>query len=241
MQVLISSISRDEARIACEGGAHVVDIKNVKEGSLGANFPWIIREMVETARPYRVACSATLGDLDNRPGTASLAASGAAATGVDYVKAGLYGVRDYTNALSLMRAVVRACRDIEPSIKVVAAGYADYRRFDGLPAMLLVDAARDAGADFVMVDTAIKDGGSLFDNLSLLELQEFIERARAVNLKVALAGSIQLGHLDQLKKLQPDLIGVRGCLCRSSDRNLGIDPDLVVEFMRAAVAYTAKA
>src|SRR5262245_51696054 len=123
MQVLISSISRDEARIACEGGAHVVDIKNVKEGSLGANLPWIIREVVETARHNRVACSATLGDLDNRPGTASLAASGAAATGVDYVKAGLYGVRDYTNALSLMRAVVRACRDIEPSIKVVAAGY----------------------------------------------------------------------------------------------------------------------
>lgn len=241
MQVLISPISLDEARLVCKGGAHVVDIKNINEGSLGANFPWVIREVVEAAKPYKVACSATLGDLQNKPGTASLAASGAAATGVDYVKAGLYGVRDYTEALALMRAVVRACRDIEPSLKVVAAGYADYRRFDGLPSMTLVDVARDAGADFVMVDTAIKDGRNLFDNLSHWELQEFIERARAGNLKVALAGSIQLGHLDQLRKLQPDLIGVRGCLCRSSDRNLGIDPDLVADFMRAAVAYTAKA
>src|SRR5262245_50905736 len=181
MQVLISPISLEEARVVCEGGVHIVDIKNAKEGSLGANFPWVIREVVETARTYKVACSATLGDLPNKPGTASLAASGAAATGVNYVKAGLYGVSDYPEALCLMKAIVRACRDIDPAIHVVAAGYADYRRFGGLPAMTLVDVARDAGADFVMVDTAIKDGKSLFDNMSQWELQEFIEQSRVHN------------------------------------------------------------
>ena len=139
-----------------------------------------------------------------------------------------------------MQAVVRACRDIRPALNVVAAGYADYRRFDGLPAMTLVQVAKDAGADYVMVDTAIKDGSTLFESLSECELQEFVHQAHAGNLKVALAGSIQFVHLDKLKKLQPDLIGVRGCVCRSFDRALGIDRDLIVDFMHAAVTHSVE-
>jgi uncharacterized protein (UPF0264 family) len=233
MRVLVSPISVEEAFVVCESGAHVVDVKNVKEGSLGANFPWIIREVVEIAKKYDIQCSATLGDLPNKPGTASLAAAGVSAIGVDYVKAGLYGVKDYDDSHFLMKSIVQACREIEPLISVVAAGYADFRRFNGLPAMTLVDVARDSGADFVMVDTAIKDGSTLFDHMSLLELQDFIESAKANHLKVALAGALQFDHIDSLRALRPDLIGVRGCLCRSADRTLGIDQRLVQEFVQA--------
>ena len=60
-----------------KGGADIVDVKNPKEGSLGANFPWIIssvKESINSGKPI----SATIGDFNFKPGTASLAALGAA-------------------------------------------------------------------------------------------------------------------------------------------------------------------
>jgi uncharacterized protein (UPF0264 family) len=239
MQVLISPISVEEARSVCAGGADIVDIKNVKEGSLGANFPWVIRDIITSLKDQKVAFSATLGDLPNKPGTAALAAAGAATTGVNYIKAGLFGVRDYDEALPLMKAVTRACRETAPEVYVVAAGYADYRRFDGLPCLELIRVARDAGADFVMVDTAIKDGKTLFDSLSFSELRDFTGGAREAGLKVALAGSIRFEHLSELQQLDVDLIGVRGCVCRSADRNTVIDPSLVRRFVQSARAVVA--
>lgn len=47
MLLLISPINREEALESIEGGADIVDVKNPKEGSLGANFPWVIKEIRE--------------------------------------------------------------------------------------------------------------------------------------------------------------------------------------------------
>ena len=45
MLLLISPINREEALESIKGGADIVDVKNPKEGSLGANFPWVIKEI----------------------------------------------------------------------------------------------------------------------------------------------------------------------------------------------------
>src|SRR5262249_17357968 len=151
---------------------------------------WQTRKVVELARPRSIRVSATLGDLPFKPGTASLAAYGAAEVGVSYIKAGLHGLNTYQQALEMMSAVKRAVRMASATADVVAAGYADYRRFGGLSSTDLVRAARDAECDGVMVDTAIKDGKTLFDNLSFDELREFVESAREARMFVALAGSL---------------------------------------------------
>jgi uncharacterized protein (UPF0264 family) len=234
MKILGSPISLDEAKVLYEGEVDIIDVKNVKEGSLGASFPWIIQEVVHTFPPHpALAFSATLGDLPYKPGTAALAALGAAASGVHYVKAGLYGVRTYQEAKEMMQAVVKACKGYRPTINVVAAGYADYRRFGGLATADLVAAAHDAEADLVMVDTAIKDGATLFDALSFQEIEEFVQAARAASLRVALAGSIQHAHIPQLRRLQPDIIGVRGAFCNAADRTSGVVLERVREFVQA--------
>ena len=92
MKLLVSPINREEAIIASRGGADIVDVKNPKEGSLGANFPWIIRDIKE-AVDGRQPISATIGDFNYKPGTASLAAFGAAVAGADYIKVGLYDIQ----------------------------------------------------------------------------------------------------------------------------------------------------
>ena len=85
MKVLISPVSLEEARMVVKGGADILDIKNAKEGSLGAQVPWVIKEIIEEFKDTGIMCSATLGDLPYKPGTAALAALGAASCGVNYV------------------------------------------------------------------------------------------------------------------------------------------------------------
>src|SRR2546426_12520445 len=65
--------------------------------------------------------SAALGDAPNLPGTFALAAAGAAACGVDYVKVGLRGLRGEDGSRDFLTAVVRAAGHAAPGGHVIAA------------------------------------------------------------------------------------------------------------------------
>jgi (5-formylfuran-3-yl)methyl phosphate synthase len=231
MKVLISPVSYEEAASILDTGVDIIDVKNVNEGSLGAQFPWHIRKIVELTRRYGIKTSATLGDLQFKPGTAALAAYGAAITGVTYIKAGLYAVKNAEEARAVMDGVRRAVRMVSETAQVVAAGYADWRRFGGLNPDDLVRAASKAQCDVVMVDTAIKDGQNLFDNMSLDELRQFIHHAREAGLGVALAGSLTWEHSERLFELNPTLIGVRGAVCVGRNRTTAISPEKTRQFV----------
>ena len=227
MRLLVSPMNMEEAHAALAGGADILDVKNPKEGSLGANFPWVIRSVADLARG-KVPVSATIGDMEFKPGTASLAALGAASSGADYVKAGLLGVKTCDQA----EEIVRAVKDLDPKKKVVASGYSDYLRVGSISPMLLPAAASEAGADVVMVDTAIKDGKPTFDFMGEKDLADFIELGHSNDLEVALAGSIGFPHLETLLRLQPDIIGVRGIVC-GGDRRSAVKEELVVKVKSA--------
>jgi len=232
MKVLISVISVEEAKVALKTNPDIIDIKNPGEGSLGAQFPWIIKDIAEELKGSAVLCSVTLGDLDYKPGTAALAAYGAATCGANYIKAGLYGIKNYNEAFYLMTGIVNSVRMVNEGISVVAAGYADYKRFSGISPEILTKAARDSGADIVMIDTAIKDGKNLFDSMNSDELKYFIDLAHDSGLQVALAGSIKMTHLELLSELDPDIIGVRGAICENEDRTTKLSENKISEFMR---------
>ena len=234
MKILISPTSLEEAEAAIAGGADIIDVKNPAEGSLGASFPWVIRRVAERIAGRPILLSATLGDLPAKPGTAALAALGAIQSGARYIKAGLYGTRDETEARAVMRAVSRTCRETDAALLPVAAGYADYRRFGGLDPQTIVRVARDSDAALVMLDTAIKDGATLFDALDEAELAAFASAARAAGLGVALAGSVGLRHLAALRRVGADVIGIRGAVCRGGDRRGTIDAALVKDFIARA-------
>ncbi len=236
MKVLVSPVSLEEARIVVHGGADILDIKNVKEGSLGAQAPWVIQSIVKEFTGNGMVCSATLGDLPYKPGTAALAAYGAASCGVKYIKAGLHGMSTYDEAVTMMEWIVRAVRMVSSDILVVASGYADYRRFNGVSFMDVVRAAKNSGSDGVMLDTAIKDGKNLFDAMTCDEIKEFIDGGKDAGLLTALAGSITTKHMETLGGIKPDIVGIRGAVCDSADRTKGITLEKVQEFM----AYTRK-
>lgn len=234
MKILISPISLVEAQIVVAGGCDILDIKNVKEGSLGAQPPWVIQEIVQAFKHQGLICSATLGDLPQKPGTAGLAAYGAALCGVDYVKAGLHDSKCYQDALDMMNTIVKAVRLVSDRILVVASGYADFRRFGGVSYQDVVAAARDSNSNVVMLDTAIKDGMTLLDNMNFDEIQEFVDTAHEAGLLVALAGSIKEADIEALAHIGPDIVGVRGAVCDSGNRKQGITLERVTAFMNYA-------
>jgi len=225
MKLLVSPINEEEAIAAYKGGADIIDVKNPKEGSLGANFPWVIRSVKE-AIGSKKPISATIGDFNYKPGTASLAALGAAVAGAQYVKVGLYDVQTEDQALEMLTNINKAVKDFDPSRKVVASGYSDYKRINSISPFLLPAIGKKAGVDVVMVDTGIKDGRSTFEFMSEEELTQFTGSIRELGMESALAGTLKFEDLPTLKRIQPDIIGIRGMVC-GGDRTACIQQELV--------------
>lgn len=231
MKLLVSAVDEDEAVEAVKGGADIIDVKNPKEGSLGASFPWVIKR-IRAVIPKSVEVSCTLGDSPNLPGAMSLAALGAATTGVSYVKAGLYEVKAKHEAVYLMQNVAKAAKDFDPLIQVVATGYADAARVGAVNPLLVPEIARDAKADVAMIDTAVKDGKNLFAFLSVEQLRHFVQEAHDFGLKVGFAGSLAKLDLAKVHELGADIVGVRGSVCALGDRVNGrIDKQKVRELV----------
>jgi uncharacterized protein (UPF0264 family) len=232
LKLLVSVIDRTEAIESVKGGAHIIDVKNPKEGSLGANFPRVIRQIKEVM-PKNLELSATIGDLPNLPGTASLAALGAAVSGVNYVKVGLFGVKNSEESTTLMSEVVQAVKEYDNDLKIIASGYADYRIVGSVNPLELPFVAYKAEADGVLVDLKIKNGrDNLFNFLNDKQLQKFVSNAHTSNLLVALAGSLDKQDILHVHNLDADIIGVRGALCTNKNRLDGkLQRKKVIEFV----------
>ncbi len=220
MRLLISVDNLDDALRVASRPVDILDLKNPAEGSLGAAPPWLVSEVArETEKSAtKVRISVALGDLHDQPGTAALAAAGAAACGAHFVKAGLRWLGSQRRAEQLLQAVRRAAQDVNSKCLVVAAGYGDYREINGLPPQAIVAAAAAAKVDVVMLDTAQKDGRSLLDVLPQAELARFLRDANAAGLRVALAGSLRPADLPRLSDMCLEFIGVRGAVCQGNDR-----------------------
>ena len=235
MKLLISPFNVEEAKIVIKSNVvDILDVKNPLEGSLGANFPNVISKIVGLVKNNgnHLKISATIGDLGNFPGTASLAALGAATLGLDYIKVGIK-IPNKDSALYLMKKVTRAIKDFDENIQVVAATYADFERFGAIDPSILPDIIAQSGADVAMIDTGIKDGKTLFDFLNIEKLEKFVLNSNQNGIKTALAGSIKVEHVNPLKKIGPDIIGIRGAVCEKNDRlNGSVKIDKILEFKK---------
>jgi (5-formylfuran-3-yl)methyl phosphate synthase len=220
VKLLISPQNEKEASHAIAGGADIIDVKNPKEGPLGANYPWIIRSIRQLA-PENIEVSCTLGEVPNLPGSISLAALGAASLKVDYVKVGICGLKTSEEAINLIRCVTKAVKEFNSNIKVVTVGYADADRINAIDSLIVPEITRKSGADIAMIDTAVKDGKNIFDFLSTSHVKKFVESAHDYGLKAALAGSLRKEDLSVVYDLSADIAGLRGAACTNNDRVTG--------------------
>lgn len=210
--MLASVTTCAEAMIALEGGADIIDLKNPALGALGALDDNTIRAVV-AAVAGRVPVSATVGDLvEMDSGQIGRAVEQMAANGVDYVKVGFFPSPVPAACLDALSAYAGR------GIRLVAVLFGDL----GYEGILVPDFAA-AGFAGIMLDTAIKGGGSIRGRIADSRLAEFVVAAQASGLLAGLAGSLAITDIAPLIELRPDYLGFRGALCAGGVRTGGLD------------------
>jgi (5-formylfuran-3-yl)methyl phosphate synthase len=212
---LASVANAAEAALALGAGSDLIDVKNPIAGALGAAPLEEIRVIASLVQK-RAPVSATIGDLPMDPDRIVAAVRATAATGVDFVKIGVFAEGDACATIKSLRNLT------EGGVKLAAVLFADQR-----PDFSLIDVMADAGFVAVMVDTAGKKSGRLTDCLDTDQLAAFIARARSRGLLAGLAGSLRADDVPTLLPLRPDVLGFRGALCVGSDRTASMNGDKV--------------
>jgi len=211
MRMLVSVKTVDEALLAARGGADFIDLKDPSRGALGGLPDATIRDIVAALRGAGSALpvSATIGDWAAHEHTAILERVDAVgACGVDYVKVGIERGAGATGLLAALAASRWA---------IVPVFIADA----GLDAACVAQACA-AGFPGLMVDTADKRRGSLFDAIDRSALRAFVAAARGAGALAGLAGALRLTDLPQLAQLAPDFAGFRSAVC-AGDRSGALD------------------
>ena len=174
--------------------------------------------------------SVTLGVVPNQAGTVAMAAYAAAVMDATSVKVGFMQA-DYDVAVEVLRESRRAMEGY--NTKLVGSLFADNLLYEGgLDPHLMVQLAKDGECDGFLIDTLIKDGRNLFDFLSEEELRDIVLEGKKLGMSTALSGHLKLDDLDELARVNPDIVGVRGAVCASGSRDRAVAWESVAEFKR---------
>jgi len=224
--LMVSVQNLDEALEALHGGADIVDVKNLQEALVGSAHPLTVKAVRE-AIPLERHASVTLGVVPNQLGTVAMAAYAAGVLEATSVKVGFMKT-DYAAAVETLLACGEALEGFDT--KLIGSLFADNPLYDGLDAEHMVPLARDGHCDGFLIDTLTKDGRNLFDFIEEARLREMVLEGKGLGMSTALSGHLRLEDLDELARINPDIVGVRGAVCQKGDRQSGVHRDAVAEF-----------
>jgi len=233
MELVIPVMTLQDARAAVEGGAKLISVKNLHEGSMGANLPYTIRT-VRKKIPRRIRLGATAG---NFPGymtcTAAQAALGAAISGArDHVTVGLYKVPSYREAAKMVKAVSDTIKRFDKRIGVAVCSFADYKEIGSISPKETLDILVDSQADIAVIDVANKDGKHLFDYMSIEQLHSFVEGAHSHGLWTLFLGSLGKDDVSALLQTGVDIMGARSTVCREGKWYYEVEKEKVRELVK---------
>ncbi len=211
MTLMLASVTGpEEAAIALDGGADVIDLKDPTQGALGAVPAEVVREAVAAVAGRRQV-SAVAGNLPLRPNRVLPAVEALAEAGAGWVKLGLFPGGDLAGTL-------RALAPMAERVRLVGVLFADRE-----PDLSVVAALAAAGFAGAMLDTQAKGAGRLLSHCDLPALARFVALCRAHGLQCGLAGRLEPPDVPRLLVLEPGLLGFRGALC-AEGRAGPIDP-----------------
>ena len=232
-QMLVSVNSPEEFGIALRAGVPWIDFKNPLAGALGRPnvecLEQVSSRICDLRNEDRFQWSIAGGELlewslpndfseEDRSSLDILADRGAIKWGLGHCAK----VTDWKDRFCKLKAVLPRAE------QAILAFYADYHRVDAPGWEEVFSAVQEFGLKRILIDTAVKDGKSLLDHLTLESLGEKIAQTHASGVQIAIAGSLRMKDLPQVIRLGADWIGFRGALCRdNTDRSSPIDAQLV--------------
>ncbi len=221
--LLVSVRNAAEAEIALAAGVDVLDVKEPAHGSLGAAKPDVVTHIASIAQG-RSPVSVALGELRDLDPLAEHDLS----AHITYAKLGLAGCSHNANWPEQWAQILATWPG---SVTPVAVAYADWQTAAAPPPQDVVQEGWRLGCKAALVDTYDKRLGGLFDLWEDHELGSFIAWARSHGMLAVVAGSLTLESLPRALQNEPDLIAVRGAVCRAG-RSSRLDPQRVAQIAR---------
>ena len=228
MLLMVSVQNLNEAIEALHGGADIVDVKNLQEALVGSAHPLTVKA-VRDSIPMDRHASVTLGVVPNQAGTVAMAVYTAGILDATSVKVGFMKT-EYNQAVEILMECKEALNGFDT--KLIGSLFADNPLYDGLDASHMVDLAQDSKCDGWLIDTLTKDGRNLFDFIPEPELRDMVLSGKKSGMSTALSGHLKMSDLDELARINPDIVGVRGAVCQKGDRDSAVHRDAVAEFTR---------
>src|SRR5439155_22269198 len=93
--------------------------------------------------------------------------------------------------------------------KLVGSLFADNPLYGGLDPHQMVRLAKESECDGWLIDTLTKDGRNLFDFMTEEELRDMVFEGKELGMSTALSGHLKISDLDELARINPDIVGVR--------------------------------
>jgi (5-formylfuran-3-yl)methyl phosphate synthase len=200
-----------EALLAARLGADIIDLKEPRQGALGAVPEREQRAILAALGRGRPLVSATVGDLPFEPEVLVSAINRTTEVGVDLVKFGVFAAGEA--AMVGLVELDRQLRRTPPARPLVVLFLADRLAAGDEAAVLARAALRVCGVAGVMLDTADKGSGRLVEVMAPAELSRFVAAVHAGGGFAGLAGSLSIGDIDALASTGADVLGFRGALC----------------------------
>lgn len=229
-RLLVSVRSATEMEAALSGGADWIDLKEPNDGALAAVDVTSAHEVAEQLGDRR-PLSAALGEL--RDGILKESRELLELDAISVVKVGLAECRQLDHwQESWLNVAQQAAEHGKQLVPVI---YADWQTAAAPSPTELMNLAKDADCEYVLIDTYNKQAGSLLEHLSLGKLQELLRWINDCGLKTVVAGSLTSDLLDRLPLERIGMLAVRGAVCQG-DRTTNVDSGLVEVFRQAVAA-----
>jgi dihydroneopterin aldolase len=226
MTLMLASVTGpQEAEIAVDHGADIVDVKDVGAG-FGRVDAALVRATAEAVAGRRPV-SAVTGAPDMNPALLTGEVAGIAAAGATFVKIALFAEPPRASCIEALSSLADRAR-------LVGVMFAD----QGAEESLIATMAR-CGFAGVMIDTLRKSAGRLFDHMDIAAIGRFVDVARGNGLMAGLAGSLEVPDIPRLLLSAPDVLGFRRALCSGADRSSSLDAR-AVDVVRALIPQDSR-
>jgi (5-formylfuran-3-yl)methyl phosphate synthase len=222
-KLLVSVRDASEALDAVVGGADWIDLKEPLMGPLGPVSSVVAREVVTEVGGLR-PLSAALGELVDWQESDSKGLLGIEGIGV--VKLGLADCAGKDWFPRWLRIFAEAQ---SAGMQLAAVVYADWIEAGAPSPDEVLESAKLAGGEYLLVDTWNKSGPSTLHVLGVKNLCNILLSARRNGIKTVLAGKISINDLSSLSSLPVDIVAVRSAVC-SAGREGRMEAKLVKQF-----------
>jgi len=223
--LLVSVRSEAEAVVACAGGCDILDVKEPSRGSLGMAPVEVLAQISARLAPMPQAppLSIALGELGEWPDDRPLPEL---PPGIRFLKVGVAGLTRPEVADRLARlqrrfaptAAIQAPHGTHAAPQWILATYADFPAAGSPFPGDLWELAQTRGCVGVLIDTWGKQGPGLTGWLTEDQLHTLRAGARDLGLTLALAGRLTLADIPLLRRVGPEIVGIRSAACVEGNR-----------------------